>query len=157
MEIFVTVGTTEKPFNRLIKSVDQLAKDSNDRFIVQIGHSTFEPKYCEWFRFKSLDEIQKIIIRSDIVVSHGGFGIISHCIRARKKVIACPRLLELNEAVNPQIELVRYLHEKGFLISLIDTSKLGETIQTAKCFSPASFTFKSRISDLIKEFIETTW
>ena len=48
--IFVTVGTHEQPFNRLIKKVDELKRDGviQEDVIIQTGFSTYEPKYCEW-------------------------------------------------------------------------------------------------------------
>ena len=48
--IFVTVGTHEQPFNRLIQKVDELKRDGiiKDDVIIQTGFSTYEPKYCQW-------------------------------------------------------------------------------------------------------------
>ena len=48
--IFVTVGTHEQPFNRLIQKVDELKKDGviTEDVIIQTGFSTYEPKYCQW-------------------------------------------------------------------------------------------------------------
>lgn len=43
--IFVTVGTHEQPFNRLIKKVDDLVANGNikEKVIVQTGFSTYIP------------------------------------------------------------------------------------------------------------------
>lgn len=51
--IFVTVGTHEQPFNRLIQKVDELKKDGviTEDVIIQTGFSTYEPKYCQWSKF----------------------------------------------------------------------------------------------------------
>ena len=48
--IFVTVGTHEQPFNRLIKEVDRLKKEGiiTDEVFIQTGFSTYEPQYCDW-------------------------------------------------------------------------------------------------------------
>ena len=47
--IFVSVGTHEQPFNRLVKAVDDLKKDGviTDEVIIQTGFSTYKPKYCQ--------------------------------------------------------------------------------------------------------------
>ena len=44
--IFVTVGTHEQPFNRLVKAIDKLKKDGviTEDVIMQTGYSTYEPK-----------------------------------------------------------------------------------------------------------------
>ena len=43
--IFVTVGTHEQPFNRLLKKIDELKKDGiiHEDVIMQTGFSTYEP------------------------------------------------------------------------------------------------------------------
>ena len=48
--IFVTVGTHEQPFNRLIQKVDELKKEGviTENVIIQTGFSTYKPKYCQW-------------------------------------------------------------------------------------------------------------
>ena len=45
--IFVTVGTHEQPFNRLVKKVDDLKKNGiiQEDVIIQTGFSTYEPQY----------------------------------------------------------------------------------------------------------------
>ena len=44
--IFVTVGTHEQPFNRLIKKVDELKRDGviQEDVIMQTGFSTYEDR-----------------------------------------------------------------------------------------------------------------
>ena len=48
--IFVTGGTHEQPFNRLIKKVDELKRDGiiREEVVMQTGFSTYEPEYCQW-------------------------------------------------------------------------------------------------------------
>ena len=48
--IFVTVGTHEQPFDRLLLKIDELKKQQvikEDTFI-QTGFSTNKPKNCRW-------------------------------------------------------------------------------------------------------------
>lgn len=46
--IFVTVGTHEQPFNRLVEYMDRLKENKiiEEDVIIQIGYSTYEPQYC---------------------------------------------------------------------------------------------------------------
>ena len=46
--IFVTVGTHEQQFDRLIKEVDRLKKENliQDEVFIQTGYSNYIPKYC---------------------------------------------------------------------------------------------------------------
>lgn len=59
--IFVTVGTHEQPFNRLIQKVDELKRDGviKDDVIIQTGFSTYKPKYCQWSKLISYQQMVK--------------------------------------------------------------------------------------------------
>ena len=74
--IFVTVGTHEQPFNRLIQKVDELKKDGTiqDDVIIQTGFSTYEPKYCQWSKLIPYQQMVKNVADARIVITHGGSG-----------------------------------------------------------------------------------
>ena len=57
--IFVTVGTHEQQFDRLIKCVDKLKEDGTikEDVIIQTGFSTYEPKYCTWKKLFPYNEM----------------------------------------------------------------------------------------------------
>ena len=59
--IFVTVGTHEQPFNRLIKKIDELKQDGTieEDVIIQTGFSTYEPKYCQWSKLIPYQQMVK--------------------------------------------------------------------------------------------------
>ncbi len=50
--IFVTVGTHEQQFDRLVREVDRLREDRliEDEVVIQTGFSIYEPAFCEWNR-----------------------------------------------------------------------------------------------------------
>lgn len=151
--IFVTVGTTDLSFNRLIQAADDLARVSEDEFVIQIGHSIYEPLDAQWFRFDDPGRIQQFIAQAEVVVTHGGFAAISDCLRARRRIVACPRRTELGEAVNPQHELVNYLAERGLLIALAEVTRLAEAIEQARQMPAPSWPFESRIPELVAQFV----
>lgn len=72
--IFVTVGTHEQPFNRLIEYVDNLKRDGviMEDVIMQTGFSTYEPKYCKWSKLLSYKEMEQNVRDAHIVITHGG-------------------------------------------------------------------------------------
>ena len=53
--IFVTVGTHEQLFNRLIEKVDDLKKEGviTEEVFMQTGFSDYVPRYCKWKKFIS--------------------------------------------------------------------------------------------------------
>ena len=72
--IFVTVGTHEQPFNRLVKTVDDLKKNGNitEEVFIQTGFSTYEPKYCSWEKWIPYKQMIKNVEDARIVITHGG-------------------------------------------------------------------------------------
>lgn len=71
--IFVTVGTHEQQFNRLIQKVDELKRDGiiNEPVFMQTGFSTYEPKYCEWKKLIPYPEMLNKVKEASIVITHG--------------------------------------------------------------------------------------
>ena len=59
--IFVTVGTHEQQFNRLLKKMDELKEQNyiNEEIVIQTGYSTYKLKKCTEKKFLSYDEMHK--------------------------------------------------------------------------------------------------
>ena len=121
--IFVTVGTHEQQFNRLIKEVDELIRDGeiNDAVFMQIGYSTYEPKYCEWAKVISYDEIAKYEDEANVIITHGGPASFMSVLSKGKTPIVVPRLEKFGEHVNDhQMDFALKVKEKGYNILLIE-------------------------------------
>ena len=69
--IFVTVGTHEQPFNRLVKKVDALVANGSiqEEVVMQTGFSTFKPEHCKWQKMMSFDEMQQNLKNARIVIT----------------------------------------------------------------------------------------
>ena len=85
--IFVTVGTT-LPFDDLIRFIDGMVErgEITEAVRCQIGPGTYEPKHCEWFRFKP--ELQAEIENASLVIGHGGTGTVTGLLGAGKHFVA---------------------------------------------------------------------
>ena len=72
--IFVTVGTHEQPFDRLIRKVDKLKQKGiiKEEVIIQTGFSTYEPKYCRWSKLLPYQQMVQNVADARIVITHGG-------------------------------------------------------------------------------------
>lgn len=130
--IFVTVGTHEQPFNRLIKYMDDLRSGGKIRedVIIQTGYSTYEPVYCTWQKFYSYDEMIKLVGEARIVITHGGPSSFIMPLQVGKTPIVVPRQHKFNEHVNDHQVMFSKAVEKrmGTIIVIEDISKLWETI-----------------------------
>ena len=100
--IFVTVGTHEQQFDRLIKEVDRLKKENliQDEVFIQTGYSNYIPKYCEWEKIISYEKMNQMIEESDIIITHGGPATFMGVIAKGKVPIVVPRQKKFGEHVN---------------------------------------------------------
>lgn len=131
--IFVTVGTHEQPFDRLIRKIDELKKDGTIRedVILQTGFSTYEPKYCQWSKLIPYQQMIKNVADARIVITHGGPASFIMPLQIGKIPIVVPRQHQFNEHVNDhQVEFARNAAQRmGTIILVEDTSKLGDVIK----------------------------
>ena len=130
--IFVTVGTHEQSFNRLIKKVDELKRDGviQEDVIMQTGFSTYEPKYCEWSKLIPYQQMIKNVEDARIVITHGGPASFIMPLQIGKVPIVVPRQHKFDEHVNDhQVEFARNVAERmGTIIPVEDIGKLEEII-----------------------------
>lgn len=130
--IFVTVGTHEQPFNRLIECVDDLKKNGiiNEDVVMQTGYSTYEPRHCRWQKLFSYQEMLKLVDEARIVITHGGPSSFIMPLQIGKTPIVVPRRHEFNEHVNDhQVSFSKAVAERmGTIIVVDEMDKLGTTI-----------------------------
>ena len=122
-QILITVGTTK--FENLIKAIDDekfyelLINNSFTKIIIQKGYGEYIPKNYKKYenRIKIqiseiLNNFENIIKTSELIISHGGAGIILESLKNKRKLIVC-----VNDELmdNHQIELASSLHENGYL------------------------------------------
>lgn len=133
--IFVTVGTHTQSFNRLLEEVDRLVGEGEikEKVVAQIGHSTYEPKNMEWFRFESFRRLNRLYRDSRIIITHGGAGSILNGLSNNKIVITVPRLKKYDEHTDDhQIDLVKQLEKKERVVAVYDIKKLKDAVTGAK-------------------------
>lgn len=113
--IFVTVGTHEQPFDRLLKCVDEMIENKkiNEEVIVQKGYTDYEMKNCKSYKLIGYDEMQKYIKEARIVITHGGPASFLNVLSYNKIPIVVPRRKEFNEHVNDhQYDFARQVEER---------------------------------------------
>lgn len=121
--IFVTVGTHEQQFNRLIECVDKLKEDGiiDEDVVMQIGYSTYEPKFCEWNKMYSYDDMTQYVNAARIVITHGGPSSFLMPLQVGKIPIVVPRKLEFDEHVNDhQLEFANAVVQRNKNIIVVD-------------------------------------
>lgn len=163
--IFVTLGTQDKGFERLLKQIDKeiCKKTITEKVVVQAGHTKFKSKNMEIFDFDSKENIDKLINKSTIIITHGGVGSILSAVKKGKVVIAASRLKKYKEHTNDhQKQIVKEFADRGYILELRDFTKLGKLVEKAKNFKPKKFVsntdnFVSIIDDYITKDNHTSW
>ncbi|WP_374286004.1 glycosyltransferase [Lactococcus sp.] len=121
--IFVTVGTHEQAFNRLIQKIDELVRDGEitEEVFMQIGYSTYEPKYSKWARLIGYDDMEKYMREADVVITHGGPSTYMQVLQLGKIPVVVPRQEKYNEHVNNhQLWVSNQVLEKNYPILLCE-------------------------------------
>ena len=129
--IFVTVGTHEQPFDRLVEYMDKWASNHDEDVVVQTGFSTYEPTNCRWQKLFPYQEMVNNVGSARIVITHGGPSSFIMPLQIGKIPIVVPRKFEFNEHVNNhQVDFCNQVAQRqGNIIVVEDVNKLGDTIE----------------------------
>ena len=141
--ILVTLGTNDKPFYRLLESIQKQIDKGNikDKVLVQAGCSSdFKSKDMEIFDLIPMDEFDKLISECDVLITHGGVGSITTGLKYNKKVIAAARLEEYGEHENDhQLQIVENFVKSGYILALENFDELGNILKNIKKFKPKKY------------------
>lgn len=124
--IFVTVGTHEQPFNRLLKCIDKMVEDGKikEEVIMQKGYTDYEPKHCKSSKLMPYEEMQENIKKARIVVTHGGPASFLDPLKYGKIPVVVPRKKEFNEHVNDhQLEFSKEVESRMKNIIVAETDE----------------------------------
>ena len=128
--IFVTVGTHEQQFNRLVECMDSYAAKHEEKVIIQTGFSTYEPKHCEWSKLYPYQKMVELVDEARIVITHGGPSSFIMPLQIGKTPIVMPRMKDFDEHVNNhQVNFCRQVAERmGTIIEVEDMDELVRVI-----------------------------
>ncbi len=153
--IFVTVGTHEQPFNRLIREVDCLVETGviKDDVFIQTGYSTYEPKFCKWSSLISFDKMNELMETSDIIITHGGPATFMSAIANGKKPIVVPRQEKYDEHVNDhQVEFAQQVKERYNSIEVVtEISELGNYLNQDLKIDGSGSSNNKQFNDKLRE------
>jgi UDP-N-acetylglucosamine transferase subunit ALG13 len=156
--ILVLLGTQHNSFERLLKEIEKCIEQNviKEEVIVQAGHTKFESKNMKIVDMVSMQELNNLIIKANLIITHGGVGSITTALKNNKKIIAVPRLKKYGEHVNDhQLQIVESFAENGYLKKVIDIEDLPKVIQEIEEFAPNKFVSNTgNIIKIIAEYIE---
>ncbi len=123
--IFVTVGA-QMPFDRLIKTVDQWAREcGRDDVFAQIGLTDYRPTNIQWTPFLSTEEFKQRYEIASVIVAHAGTGSIITALQIGKPILIMPRRASLRETRNDhQIATVEQFRRFDSVVVALDEKEL---------------------------------
>jgi UDP-N-acetylglucosamine transferase subunit ALG13 len=120
--IFVSVGTHEDPFDRMLTAVDELELD--EPIVVQHGPSCVRPGEAQRsVDYLPFDDVVEYVREARAVLMHAGVGSVMIALANGKRPIVMARRHEFGEHVDDhQVELARRL-ESGGLVTVVDDAE----------------------------------
>jgi len=160
--VLILLGTQNNSFHRLLEEVEKNVENENikEEVVIQAGYTKFEPKTkkqeIKVFSTIPRGELDKLIEKASIVISHGGVGSMVTSNQKGKKVIAVPRYKKYNEHVNDhQVETIEIFAKRGYVMPIKNVEELGQALKDVENFEPTLYQKdeKSNIIGLIENFI----
>ena len=125
--IFVSVGTHEAPFDRLLATIYKLALD--EPLVVQYGPSMIRSERALEAEYLSFDEVVGYIRQSRAVVMHAGVGSVMVSLANGRRPIVMARQHRFGEHVDDhQLELARRLEAAGLVPAVDDAAALSAAL-----------------------------
>lgn len=156
--IFVTVGTHDQGFERLVRKIDDLVEEKKirDNVIIQTGYTEYKPKACKWFKFVSPQEFEKICKKSSLIITHAGVGSIMTCLKFSKSIIVVPRLKKFNEHRDDhQLQITKELEKQGRILAVYDIAEIKNVISKARNWKPKRSFKENKILFLIDNYLKS--
>lgn len=158
--IFVTVGTHEQPFTRLIKAMDDLVISGrvSEPVFMQTGYTQYVPKACQYSNFLGYDEMMKYEDKASVVITHGGPSTFMSVISKGKLPVVVPRQYKFQEHVNDhQLIFSKEVAQRGYPIIVVeDIASLETAIEHSKHhveLSSHNQKFVSGLTEVINQLV----
>jgi len=128
--IFVSVGTHEAPFDRLLEAVYGLELD--EELIVQYGPSAVRCERAEQVEYLPFEQVLEHIRSARAVVMHAGVGSVMISLANGKRPIVMARRRQFGEHVDDhQVELARRMEANGLVTVADDGDSLADALAQA--------------------------
>ncbi len=142
--IFVTLGTQDKPFKRLLDYLEH--SNIDDEIVVQNGFTEYKSNKLKLFKYLDKDKFDEYLKKADFVICHAGVGTIVNCLKDGKKVLTVPRLAKYGEHQNDhQLQIANAYYQKGYILVMNDGDDFDKKIEELRHFEPKTFVSNNEI------------
>lgn len=158
--IFVTLGTRDEPFTRLVKAVEDLVTKSiiKEKVIIQAGRTKYSSNCVEVFDFCTPQMIEDLILNARYVITQESAGIGTQCLKYRTRFIVMPRDYkrgELPAKSDMKEDLHHKLEELGYTKVVRNTTELEKAVLNIDTLR-TGFRFDNNLAiQTLKKIVET--
>jgi UDP-N-acetylglucosamine transferase subunit ALG13 len=158
--VFVTVGTRDEPFTRMLKGIEDLVRKGKirEKVIIQAGHTKYSSECVELFDFCVPEMIDELIKNARYVITQESAGIGTQCLKHGTRFIVMPRDYQYGElpTKSDMKEDLHYkLEELGYTKVVRSKSELEKAIENIDKLK-VGFNFDNSLAiKTLKEIIET--
>ena len=153
--IFVTLGTQDKKFKRLIEAVDKL--DTKEKIIAQVGSTDYSSDKIEIHKYLTEQEFNRYMKKARVVITHAGVGTIIQGLKMNKTMIVVARKKEYKEHVNNhQEQILETFAKDGYIIPMRDFKDLPKLLDmqfTPKKYKSNNKNFKKELKNEIQDLL----
>lgn len=150
--IFVTVGTNEATFERLLRAVEEVAWE--EEVVVQTGPAAVQPSTARCVEALPYDEFVGLIRKARLVISHAGVGSVIVALAEGKRPVVVPRLRRYGEAVDDhQLHFARRMSAEGLVVLVENEAELSDALVRLDA-SPPDIGGAHALADDLRAYIE---
>lgn len=150
--IFVTVGMSASPFDRLLKTVDELPV--REKLVVQHGSSSVRPARAVCHDYLPYDELTEYVRQARVVITHAGVGSVALALMHEKRPVVVPRLRRFGEAVDDhQAPLAQTLHRRGVVRLVDDLDELPHVIEEPQSHNSVTISLGRSLASDLREYL----
>ena len=157
--IFVTLGTNDKSFIRLVQKIEELIISGviEEKVVVQAGFTQYKSEHMEIFDLIPVEEFSHLMKECSLLITHGGVGSIITGLKNNKKVIAVPRLKEFGEHVNDhQLQIIENFSDSGYILGAYSVDEVERVLGEVENFIPNTYISNTcNMIDLVRNKIES--
>lgn len=148
--IFVTLGTQDKEFKRLLEIIEKAVKKGQIKdVLVQSGFTKYKTNKFKMFDYVSREDFDKYMKECDFLITHAGVGSIFTGLKYNKKILAMPRLSRCKEHNNDhQMDILKEFVKDGYILSFNNYKEFEKCLKDLKTFKPKKY--KSNTNNMIK-------
>ena len=155
--ILLTVGK-QLAFDRLVRAVDALAPQLDDKILAQTGIGQFVPQNLEIEHSIAPAKFEELVGEARLVIAHAGIGTVLSARRHGTPLIIFPRRAALGEHRNDhQMATARQLRGTPGIVVALDEDDLPAAIDKASALgtaAPVAASADNRRATALARFIE---